>query len=390
MKIYQTNFKRGRNLNIGIDGRKLCGNKTGIGNYLKNILLSLLNMNDDSIKWKIYIYVDDYSNFDSELARIIKKNEYVKVVELGNVRWKIPKLFYTIFWFQILLPIYLRKNRINVFWGPNFLKPLLFSSKKSIITIHDLAFIDQPSFESKIYGKYLKFFLNLTINKKLEYTVVSKFTRDRLIYNFPKINPKKISIAYCALDEKNKYNYREIITNIEFEEYFCFVGTTNRRKNLKIVIEALFLLKKENIYKNFVVVGGKGDCHDEIKKLIEKYSLENQVKFMGYISEEEKQYIILKSKCFVFPSFYEGFGIPLVEAMGLNVPIIASDIQVTREVMGKNKATYFNPNNPIELKNILQNFDSDIEINNYEINNRFDWDISANTIKNQFIKIGTT
>ena len=359
-------------MNIGVDGRKLEKNKTGIGNYLDNIFRNLINIDNHN----------QYFLFVNNREGVIYDAENVHIIEVANPRFIKNEKLASLVWLNISLIKEIKRKKIDIFWGPNFLKPIFFPKKKSIITIHDLAFIENKDQHSKIHSLYLKILLKLNINKQIKILTVSEYSKSDIlkIYDVPKEN---VYITYCAIDNESNGNKSAVKLP---DEYMLFVGTLEKRKNLNVIFESLHYTKTNGgKILPLVVVGAKGNGLFEVKQRIKDLSIENDIVFTGYVTDEELNYIYSNAKLFIFPSFYEGFGIPLLEAMKFKVPIISSNRTSLPEVAA-NAAEYFSPDSPSELSEkinlLMENTARKNELVNSGIEriNDFSWKKSAEVL----------
>jgi len=232
---------------------------------------------------------------------------------------------------------------------------------------------------------------------------VSQFTQNEII-KYYKIDPKKTDWFYNSISENflGQDTSEEKIKSVRNkyklpEKYILYIGTLQPRKNIPALIEAFALLKLESIMKDnpikLVIAGGKGHNYDKlIDKLIKKNNLAKDVFFPGYIDEEDKAALIKGADIFISPSFYEGFGLPIIEAMSLGVPIIVSDIPPHREI-ACDSALFFNPKVSGELaqklRELLNNSIERSSLSEREIvqSQKFSWEESARKILGVFSKL---
>ncbi|MGG1655934.1 glycosyltransferase family 1 protein [Geobacillus sp. BMUD] len=330
-------------MKIAIDGRKLIGNRTGIGNYLLGILEELFRIDQ---KNKYYIFVD-------QKPEIRFNNPNVKYIRISTLKNTIKnEKIYSFLWLNLFIVPRLLREKIDIFWGPNFVKPLVFPNKRTIVTIHDLAFIKNKENHSTIHAFYLKYYLKFFVDKKLNILTVSHYTKYDIMKEY-KIPEDNINVTYCALNPNlNIKSIRKPSLKLP-KEYCLFVGTLEKRKNLQLILKAISYSIKNNLSViPLVVVGGKGNGSEQIRKLIKELNIEEYVYFTGYISQEELAYIYENARLFIFPSLYEGFGIPLLEAMRYGVPIITSKTTSLPEV-AQDAAMFVDPFSPKELSYVI-------------------------------------
>ena len=299
-----------------------------------------------------------------EIAREDKANDYFlyfrRVVfkkDFFPSNWKARALnLPTPFW-QLWVIFDLLIRKINILFAPCvYLLPALNFYTSNIIVIHDLtAFLNETK---KTHKVLLKFKENLLVRRAIKNSTkiiaVSRHTKEDIIKLFG-VNETKIKVIgeaaqsrFRLIDEREKIIKILAENNIP-DKFILYVGTLEPRKNLirlvksyKEIIDAGF-----NKYK-LVLVGKRGWYYDEIFKKVKELNLENEVLFTGYLADGIIPYLYNAATCFVYPSFYEGFGLPVVEAMACGCPVITSNISSLPEIAG-NAAILINPYKKAEL-----------------------------------------
>ncbi len=350
-------------MKIGIDIRNIGKKRTGDEVVFFNLTKNLAKLDSEN-EYKLFTDVTD-KNVLEEIGknlRVKDKNnfEIISLETKNRFSWN--------FW---TLQKYLRKNPVDIYLT-QYITPWFVPKKVKIVTIiHDISFNFYPQFIKKSDLFFLKTLIPISLKRADKIIAVSKFTQDEII-KYYKIYPRKIDWFHNAVSEdflvqdisdekiktiKEKYKLPE--------KYILYLGTLQPRKNIPALIEAFALLKVELNLKiklnslKLVIAGGKSHNYDKlIDEVVKKNNLLEDVFFPGYIDEEDKAGIMKGADIFVFPSFYEGFGMPIIEAMSLGVPTVASDIVPHREIFG-NATLFFKPEIPGELtqkiKEILSN-----------------------------------
>lgn len=321
-------------MRIGVDVRSLSEPITGIGRYTVSLLK--LMVLDKSHEWVLYSHRPILHNHWSQ------KNITVNTLNLP--KW-IKGLY--ILWSQLILPFWMKRDNIDVFWSPAHRLPIFLpKSIASVVTIHDLVWRFAPSTMRPI-GKFLdSFFMPKSVRIADKVITVSKATAQNLSNEVPKAK-QKIEIIYEAgtitfgrlIKKENKY-----------KKYLLFVGTLEPRKNLPRLLKAYSLLPdciKEEY--SLVIVGGRGWGNDNIESIIENLDIKKYVKILGYLNDKELIKTYQKASLFIMPSLYEGFGLPLLEAMSAGVPVVTSNISSMPEIVG-NAAVLVNPYNVKSIK----------------------------------------
>lgn len=305
---------------IGIDGNEANqGNRVGVGQFAFNVI--------------------------EQLEKIDKNNSYtiyLKDRPLSDLPKERPGWKYSVFgpsklWTQIALPfkLFTQKEKIDFFYSPSHYAPR-FSPVPTIVSIMDLWHHRHPEQFTKKDLYQLTEWEKYSVNGARHIVTISEFSKKEImtIYNIP---AEKITIAYpgftnyqlSIINDKSNLNFKILNVKNKYKikgDYLLYLGTLQPKKNILGLIRAFYLVikQRENLRISLVIAGKKGWLYQEIFSEVKRLGLEARVVFTGFVSEEEKPYLISGATAFVLPSFYEGFGIPVLEAMGLGVPVVAS------------------------------------------------------------------
>lgn len=311
---------------IYINGRFLTQNITGVQRYAIEIVKALDKyLNDNKLN-------DEYK-FEVVCPKNIKQNLNLKNIEIkkiGNLRGHL--------WEQIELPLYV-KNKFLF----NFCNCAPLVKKNQIVTIHDVAVCDIPYAYSKSFRIWYKFMYRVLTSRVKKIFTVSEFSKKRLneYFNIPL---ERIVVTYNGIDHMKNIKFDENIFskfNIEKNNYVLAVSSLNPSKNFKLILETAKILPEIN----FVIAGGSNSSVFKEQGL----EITSNVKFIGYVNDKELVALYKYASCFVYPSIYEGFGIPPLEAMFFNCPVILSDIEVFKEIY-RDCALYCNISDKYILK----------------------------------------
>ncbi len=353
---------------IGVDARLLAEPVTGIGRYLQEILSRLVK---EGHEWYLY----------SHKPIIIGnwKRENVRVKNL-NIKGRVLRML----WAQTLLPFWAYKDNLDIFWSPAHRLPrYLPSSIASVVTIHDLVW-KYAGDTMRPLSRWLdsKLMIEASQNATAIIAVSKSTARDLCIENkefVKKIFVIPLGVTKSLLPKLNQ-EYQEVKDS---KQYFLFVGTLEPRKNLLRLIEAMASLPKHlKDSTDLIIVGGKGWGGLNIHVLIEKFNLKNNVKILGYTSDDDLRSLYSRALFLVMPSLYEGFGLPLVEAMAWGVPSLTSNISSMPEVVG-NAGILVNPFDVKSISIALEKLLTDggyrqtLSKNAFERSRYFNWDVSA-------------
>ena len=368
---------------ISLELQWAVGKKTGVGWYIYNIVkeLSKSDKND---------YIAEFINFmgrhdvKSQIDYDIKiKQNKLLTYTMYNFLTKKMNISHNL--------IFGTKSDIYHFF--NFTIPKNIKGKV-IVTIYDTVFFSAPETmgDMKAISEYKyaaeRSDLILTISESAKSDIVKHFNVDE----------KKIEIVTPGIDlEKYLHNYTDIeLENVRKkyklpENYILYLGTIEPRKNIERTIKAFIKYKKEvKDDLKFVIVGGKGWKYDNIMKLIE--SMGTDIILTGYIDEEDKIPIYKLAQLFAFPSLYEGFGMPVLEAMAAGVPVVTSNVSSLPEVAG-DAAILVDPLNEDEIfeayKKILSDKKLQLEMieKGLEQAKKFEWKESAKVLEQIYEKM---
>ncbi|GAA0091491.1 glycosyltransferase family 1 protein [Paraclostridium bifermentans] len=221
---------------------------------------------------------------------------------------------------------------------PDYATPILYTGKK-VATIHDMAMHTMGDKYTKGQVFIKKFFMGNTIKKADKLICISNFTARELKKYYPYVDEKKIEVIY------NGFEYTHVdITNSDKEnvlnkfnideKYLLYVGTISPHKNLERLIEAFSILRKKGYNHKLVIAGKKGWMYNEILNKSKELGIENYVIFTDYVTDEELEILYRCADVFTFPSLYEGFGFPPIEAMARKIPVVSSSEGALGEVVG--------------------------------------------------------
>jgi glycosyltransferase involved in cell wall biosynthesis len=329
-------------MRIGFDAKRFYHNNTGLGNYSRS-LIKILSEN----------FVDNrYVLFNPK-----KTNRFSLLTYNNSVEEVLPKGFlakkFNSFWRLIWVKKAIDGKKIDVFHGLSGEIPLFLPKQlKKIVTIHDLIFVRYPElysyFDCKIH--FLKF---KNAAEKADIVVaISEQTKNDIV-SFLGVSPEKIKVIYQGCSDLYKVSYaekekEEIVNKFELPEKFILnVGTIETRKNALLIIKAI---QGTNIH--LVLVGRKTAYYNEIENFIINNKMQKQVFYISSISQNELAVLYQCATLFVYPSIFEGFGIPIIEALYSKIPVIASDIAVFLEAGGSN-STYVGINDVAGLQKVI-------------------------------------
>ncbi|MDP2683590.1 MAG: glycosyltransferase family 1 protein [bacterium] len=342
-------------MRIGIDCRTILnpklGEQAGVGHYTYYLVKNILKFDKKN----------DYVLFFDWRFRDLKEFEQ-KNVRINNFPFSQYNKFLPFAYSHMLIAASLMKASLDVFHSPISSLPLTYP-RKSIVTVHDLAIYKNPSwFPSQIFST--KLLVPQSLRKADKIIAVSNSTRKDLqqIFN---VSSKKIKVIYeGASVQKIPVKSKQLDSLQRFNlgpKYILFIGTLMPRKNIITLIRAYKqLIKLEPGFGEYqlILAGAKGYKSEDVFNEIKELKLKKHVKYLGYVTHNQKMDLIKKATCFTFPSSYEGFGLPVLEAMSLGTPVITSNTSSMPEVAGK-AALLVDPENVQEITKALKRLLSD-------------------------------
>lgn len=320
-------------MRICIDARNLISLERmgGTGEYLQNLLINLakIDVENEYILFLNYIR----GRHRTAVKDYVGKNFHERVC-------RIPWQFVRSLFEKIHLPIELLTGRVDIFHGTDFMIPRqLFG--KSVVAIHDLMYLNYPEFLEPEWVESYKRNVKWSLTRSDLIIVASNFVKGDILKNF-NMSKDKIRVIYNGISDHFmvlKEQPRAYITKkygIKYP-YILFVGTLEPKKNLVRLVEAFYqLLRSKPKRLNLVLAGGEGclNYRDKIEQKVKELNLKEEVIFTGYIQDEDLPKLYNCAEIFVFPSIFEGFGIPPLEAMASGLPVIASDAASLPEIAG--------------------------------------------------------
>lgn len=354
---------------IGIDGNEAnVTNRVGIGEYAFELLKQFANSKFQIPKSKVTIYLKNKPHND-----LPKEQEGWEYRVIGPSK----------LWTQLGLPLdlYLHKPRPTIFFTPTHYAPR-FSPIPTIISIMDLSYIHYPQMfkQSDLYQlnnwtaysarKASRIF---TISQASKGDIMKEYgiPENRVVVTYPgvKMNPSKVKNSKVL---KEKYGIKG--------DYLLFVGTLQPRKNVRKLIEAFSKIGKKDL--TLVLVGKRGWLYEEILSAPKDFGVEREVRFLDFVPDEDLPTFYKNAVCFILPSLYEGFGLPVLEAMQYGCPVITSNVSSLPEA-GGDAALYIDPNNVDDIANKISLILSDSKLRSgliekgYKQVKKFSWEKTA-------------
>lgn len=364
-------------MKIAVDIRDAVRQKTGKGWYVYNMVGELLALDRDNS----YIL---YSNSKKNPFAGFQ-NATLKFIESSPVKWH----------FKVLRD--LKEEKADIFFAPTSYIIPAFAPKnlRVIITVHDLAAFLYPSANNTKAMIVERLTLKRALKKASDVFVVSENTKKDLLKKF-KFREHRIHLTPCAASQvfsgpvsEEELSAFKSEKNLP-DNFLLAVGTLEPRKNFSTLIKSFVNIKKWHPGYKLVIVGKKGWKYGEIESTIKKYGLEKEVIFPGYLKDADLKKMYKLAKVFVFPSLYEGFGIPPLEAMASGCPVISSNRASMPEVIG-DAGLLIDPTNAYKLADAVSGLLENENVRNmmvergYRQAEKFKWENGARTALDVFL-----
>jgi glycosyltransferase involved in cell wall biosynthesis len=320
---------------VSLDAIPLASRLTGVGHYTLELarhlaLASAADQFELVSPFPFAAQIADEQNFPGNLSLV-----RAQVSPLGRR------------WFSVGLPLYARRERVDLFHGTNYEVPL-WGTTPSVLTVHDLSLLLHPSTHEARLVRRGRRRLPLMASAASLIITPSESVRAELTEHLG-VAPSKI----IAIPEAPREVFRpapagealEVRQRLGVEdEFVLFVGTVEPRKNLTTLVAAFAeVLGSTALRPQLVIAGGEGWLTNDLHEQVEKSGVKDRLRFTGYVTDEDLSALYSSCRVFVYPSLYEGFGLPPLEAMACGAPVVASHVPSVMEAAGRDAARVVNP-----------------------------------------------
>jgi len=313
-------------MRIGIDATALPPQPVGAGNYIIQLIRALVA-----------------ENFNDQLV-IFAQEKGLELIDLpsdSSIDWQIVQDSSPgsrLIWEQTVLPSLARKTRIDLLHSLHYTKPLRLTCA-SVVTFHDMTYYLYPQLHTRTRRLVFPTAIRISARQSDAIITVSESTRLDAI-RLLSIAPEKIITTQLGVDSSFR-----VINDIEVtqqvaakynlpEKFLLYLGTIEPRKNLPVLIRSYKILVDGGTAHKLVLVGKFGWMYQEVLDLVKELNLQDLVSFTGYVPQEDLPLVYNLASLFVYPTVYEGFGLPALEAMACGVPVITSQIASLPEIVG--------------------------------------------------------
>ncbi len=328
---------------IGIDARFYGPESKGLGRYTKELVDNVLQQDQEN-EYVVFLRQENFNSFNTDNPRVKKV--------LSDIRWYTLKE-------QIIFPWLIWREKLDFIHFTHFNVPIL-TPIKFIITIHDLILTKHPTARASTLSPILYWIKNLAYRvtiyvaaKRAKIIIaISEFTRQDIIKKF-KVDKSKVKMVYegvaTSLIKDKKTDDKKVILGYNIHRpYLLYVGNAYPHKNLEGLIRIFPKIKEKFLDLKLVLVGKKDYFYTRLSALVKDTRQENSIIFPGFVPDNDLISFYKLSEAYVFPSFFEGFGLPPLEAMQHSCPVTSSNATCLPEVLGE-AAVYFDPRNTGEM-----------------------------------------
>ena len=366
---------------IAIDARKL--HDFGVGTYIRNLIRHLARLDDQTE------YVLLCGREDCSLTDQLGKN--FRTVQENSPPYSVTE--------QLRIPLRLYRERIDLFHAPHYVLPLL-TPCRSIVTIHDCVHFMFPQYlPNRLAHTYaLAAFWAATRRSTRILTVSEASKRD--ILRFFKVPPEKVTVIPNAIDERFRIApaEEEIVRVREryqlSDRFVLYAGNVKPHKNLERLLDAFFILRREGVDDlKLLIIGAEISKYATLRRAVHRYNLHKHVRFLGFVPNETLVVLYRLADAFVFPSLYEGFGLPPLEAMASGTPVLTSNVSSLPEVVG-DAAILINPYDPRSIADGMRRLltdatlRQDLKARGLARSHQFSWDRSVSRICEIYREVG--
>lgn len=343
-------------MHIGLNAQLLSFSQNyrngGVSRYIRYLLKGLAEQTSE------YANDNEYTIFVNGPEIIERLPQHPRMTYV-SAPWPENKPAARVAWEQFVLPTLVQKRKIDVFHSPvNVLPERLPKQCATVVTLHDLAFLRFPHVLTRFKRLYHQTFTIRSLKRANMLITVSESTKQD-VHELVGIARERIQTVYPCIDKKfqtiptqealQAFRRQQGLT----EGFILYLGTLEPRKNIQTLIEAYAQLRQHtSTREKLVIAGGKGWLYDTIFARVQELRIENEVMFPGFVADTEQALWYHAATAFAFPSLYEGFGIPVAEALACGVPVVTSNISSLPEA-GANVALCIDPHNPEALAEAL-------------------------------------
>jgi alpha-1,3-rhamnosyl/mannosyltransferase len=315
-------------MRIGLDGQPLIRPKTGVAHYTLELARALAALRpDDSFELIVPNAIP---------AGLIRETETIPNLRVVSVKDNVLMRH----WSSFGLPQYLRRARLDLFHGTNYQLPFM-NERPNVLTVHDLSIFTHPETHDARLARRARRRLPIMLGAASHVITPTEAIKDELTARF-NLDPDRITVTPEAPRKSffpmKREDTAEVRQRLGIEnDFILFVGTIEPRKNLQTLVRAFERISRQSDHRSqLVIAGGAGWLTDDLDRLVRASDFRERIRLTGYLGDEDLRALYSSCKVLVYPSLYEGFGLPPLEAMACGAPVVASRIAAHEETLKDN------------------------------------------------------
>lgn len=379
------NMAKNKALRVGIDARFYGPLGKGLGRYTQEVIDNVLAL-DKINEYVIFLNHENYEELKINNPKVTKV--------LADVRWYTLKE-------QLVMPRLIKQARLDLIHFPHFNVPF-FCATPFVVTIHDLILTKFPTMRASTLGPLLYFIKNIfyrliikrAVRRAKKIIAVSNYTKQDIINQFS-VEPNKVLVTLegvatlsgkaDTIFTKNLSTKKTLTNYCILEPYLLYIGNAYPHKNLESLVRVFINLRRQIPAMKLVLVGKSDYFYDRLKDYVKALRAKGII-FPGYVPDRDLDILFKRALAYVFPSKYEGFGLPPLEAMARGCPVVSSQATCLPEILGQ-AALYFDPANEADmyasLLTIIKNdkLRQELVSRGYEQVKKYNWQICAQQTK---------
>jgi glycosyltransferase involved in cell wall biosynthesis len=320
---------------VALDARRLAGNRRGVGLYVHNLVRCLPKAAPD-MEFLLLVDRPVPASFVPAGCRQIvvggRPSDDSQSVSPPGAKIS------SVYWMNVLVPRVLTRERVELFHGTNVAAPLV-SGCPSVVTIHDLVYRRIPDTLAPFHRFYHRLLVPIAARRAAHLIAISESTRSDII-NLVGVRPTKVTAIHHGIDA----SFLPVTDDVRLasvRSQFCLpnrfilhVGAVERQKRLEPLMVAAADMLKKDLVDGVVLAGEEGRGAEDVRRVVAQLGIAERVHFLGYVAQEVVPALYTLARCTVYPSWYEGFGMPVLEAMACGSPVITSNVSSFPEVAG--------------------------------------------------------
>jgi glycosyltransferase involved in cell wall biosynthesis len=313
-------------MRIGINGRFLAAKRTGVQRAAYNLIRALVNVDRDN-EYVLFAPEDQVANPDWARPNVKVVPSHIR--EGGTIRTLRNHI-----WEQFKLPLLAKRHQVDILHSPANLAPLFYRGR-SVVHIHDLCFVVNPQWYSFSFRTLYNLFIPRLARRAAKVITNSNNSRNDLL-QFCELNAERVSQVYWAVDDlfMQEPTQAEAGRPWQLTNYILYVGSLEPRKNIGALLEAYELVRQRHpdLKTKLVLIGGESPLFADVRLKVKRYK--EDVLFQGFVNDHVLRDFYRNASLFVYPSLYEGFGLPPLEAMASGAPVVTTYTSSIPEVVG--------------------------------------------------------